>query len=589
MSRTTPIGHRILLAVTTLALARAVMMAIKDEYFATGLMRLCARSASRDLLQGAALCVLPAAIVAAASAWLAGRRKLSASSAVLLAGLVGGYLFVSSRLPARPYYAPQFEGARALAAHGGALVAAVLAALMLAPRVRLPGSRSLSLAAILLVLAPAAGLLLWRQGRTSGDERPNLFLISLDTLRADRLGCYGYARPTSPELDRFAEGAMLFTNAYSPEPFTLTAHMSMLTSLYPSAHGVGKQRALPREVPTLASILRREGYATAAVVDVAHWMSPSFGFDRGFERYHVMPDYAEVKVDGILDLLDDMDRRPLFLFAHFYDVHSDKRQLPYEAAPEDVESFAAWYVGDFDGCNEQGECASELLFAMGDRGERLEDDEREYVSSLYDAGLRTLDRELGRLFRGLRQRGLFDDSVVLITADHGEEFFEHGMAMHRQNFDECLRVPFLLRTPGGRAGRSDELVSLVDVMPTLLSYCGARPELTQGVSLAPLVAGGQLERPREHVLIDGQAPQLGLRTRRWSLVPTRGRVAAFDLTADPLQVSEVQDADLAGLRELLEREAERMRALGARFGPGERRELSRDDLELLRALGYAGD
>ncbi len=588
-------AQRILLAAITLAVARTILFALKDEYLASGLLGLGARSASRHVLESFAACLVPTAAVAVGSSLLAGRRRQRwVLVTTLLTGLVAAYLFVSFRLPSRAYYAPQFDGARAYAAHGGAVLVALVVMGFLTPFFRVPLLKVSSLGAVFLVLVPAAALHLRGAGDVQAAAAPNVILISLDTLRADRLGCYGYEQATSPEIDRFSRDAVVFTQAYSPQPFTLTAHMSMLTSLYPTAHGVGTERGLSHNVPTLATLLGREGYATLAVVDVAHWMSPKFGFDRGFDLYHVMPNYAEVKIDGILSLIDDLDREPFFLFAHFYDVHSDKTQLPYESDREDMTSFAGWYDGDFTGCNDQQECASELLYAMARRREVLGGDDLEYISSLYDAGVRTLDRKLRRLFDGLEQRGLFESSVILLTADHGEEFFEHGRAMHTQNFDECLRVPFILRPPGGRAGTSDVIASLVDVVPTLLDFCGTAPELTQGVSLAPLVTGGELGSPREHVLIDGKAPQLGLRTQRWSLVPTGRGLAAFDVTQDPGQVHEVSlgdgsSSELARLRVLLNQELERLDLMREHLGPGRRAELSGKDLEALRELGYVGD
>ena len=359
-----------LLACTGLALARAALMAVKDEYIASQLFRLAARSIARNVLEGVALCAIPA-LVAALAAQRLRRKGRSLVWLALLPAIVLGYLFVSSRLPHRAFYAPALEGMRALAAHAGASVVALVAALCLAPPARTRWRRALALTALVAVLLPSAALRLLPSGTLPDDGRPNVILISIDTLRADRLGCYGYTKPTSPALDRFASEALVFTNAFSPESWTLPAHMSMLTSLYPSSHGVAEERALPRGVPTLASVLSREGYATFAIVDVAYWISPEFGFARGFDSYHVMPDYAEVKIEGILSLLDDLDRRPFFIFAHLYDVHSDKKDVPYEADPVDVETFAGWYDGDFTGCNDRGECASELLYAMVGRQETL--------------------------------------------------------------------------------------------------------------------------------------------------------------------------------------------------------------------------
>lgn len=586
------LAWRILLAALALTLARTILMALKDQHLASGLLELGARSASRQVLAGFATCLLPVAALAVASSLSAcGRRSQPALATTLAAALVGGYLFVSFRLPSLPYYAPHFDGTRAYAAHGGALLCALIATALLAPGLRIPLTRSAALAGVALVLVPAAALQLRRVMSGVAASTPNVILISLDTLRADRLGCYGYSVGTTPEIDDFAREAFVFTNAYSPEPFTLTAHMSMLTSLYPSAHGVSSKRALPPDVPTLAARLGRAGYATLAVVDVAYWMSPEFGFDRGFDLYHIMPTYAEAKVDWIFSLLDDLDREPFFLFAHFYEAHSDRQRLPYDSDPEDMEAFAGWYDGAFDGCEEQL-CASLLLFAMKDRGQVLEGADREYLSSLYDAGVHSLDRQLGRLFDGLEQRGLFERSVILLTSDHGEEFFEHGRPMHTQNFAECLRVPFILRPPGGRSGRSDAVVSLVDVAPTLLAYCGATPELTQGVSLAPLLAGDELERPREHVLIDGREGLLGLHTRRWALVPSGGRLLAFDMASGTGQASGLppdgEPTELSRLRALLDHEAESLRLVRERFGESKHAVPSVDEAEGLRKLGYLG-
>ena len=167
--------------------------------------------------------------------------------------------------------------------------------------------------------------------------------------------------------------------------------------------------------------------------------------------------------------------------------------------------------------------------------------------------------------------------------------------MHVQNYDECLHVPFILRPPGGRAGTSDELVSLVDVLPTLLSFAGGEPGLIQGLSLREVLTSGVFESAREHVLIDGRTRPLGLRTRRWSLVPTASGLAAFDLQGDPGQEldflgSEESPAELDELGALLDAEAEALRILREHYGPGEETEaFTPEELETLRALGYGGE
>jgi arylsulfatase A-like enzyme len=414
-------------------------------------------------------------------------------------------------------------------------------------------------------------------------------------VRQDRLGCYGYGPPTSPALDRFAARALRFTNAFSPLPSTPKAHMSMLTGLYPTAHGLENDRALPAEVRTLAELLRARGYRTMAVVDKVPFLNPRLGFGRGFDYYQQVPDDAAMKRHRILQLLDDAGDEPHFLFLHFYDAHSDRRRLPYEAAPEDLDAFAGRFDARHEWRDEEGNRASAYLLELAARGALLEGETRAHLESLYDAGLRTLDRELELLFDGFEQRGWFERSVFLITSDHGEEFFEHGQPLHRQCYDECVAVPFLLRTPEGVGGTSDELVSLVDVTPTFLELAGAPlPEL-QGVSLVPLLAGGPLARERDVVLLDEGDGFLGLRARDWSLVPSRGPSWLFDLAADPGQTADLlqgprDPTHLPDVDALLEREGARLRALRARFASRQEEvETTGAEAEALRALGYAGD
>lgn len=591
---------RILLATTLLSAARTALIALKDPYLGDGLWYLGARSAARHFIEGGALCAGPAILfllLATRNGW----PRLVA----LTAAAVAGYLFVSFRLPSRPFYAPQYEGTKAFAAHGGAALSALAGAAVLAARSRFALQGTVTALTLLTAWLPATVLRLWPGA--SAPERPNLLLISIDTLRADRLGCYGYDEPTSPELDQFAQDAYLYRNAYSPESWTLPAHMSMLTSLYPTSHGVAEETSLSRKIPTLATQLSDGGYATFGIVDVAYWMGPKFGFARGFDSYHVMPNYAEAKIDSLLGLIDDLNQRPFFAFLHLYDVHSDKKDLPYEADPEDIERFAGWYEGDFTGCNERGECASELLLGLVGRREELPPDDAAYVSSLYDAGIRTLDRKLGRLFESLGERELLENTAVLITADHGEEFFEHGRPAHTQYYDECVRIPFILRPPGGVLGGAlrgapqattprirSEMASLVDVLPTMLEFAGLEPETAQGISLLPLLRGESPPTEREVVLIDGRLPALGLRTERWSIVPTKTGIAAFDRRSDPAETRDLfqEESELRALqrlRERLESEAKRLETTRDHFGPGETQPASSSDLKSLRALGYGGD
>ncbi len=583
--------------------ARALLFALRDGYLlADGLRDVGARSLLLDLGRGAALAV-PAGLLLAALA-RSGRGGRLAAAGLAIAG---GLLFLGGRLPASPFHAPGFGSGRALAAHGAAAaVALVLAgayALSVAGAVgRL--ARVLALAGGLGAagLAGVAGALL-----ESGPERPEgpgVVLVSLDTLRPDRLGAFGSERGLTPALDALAAESLRFPRAWSPEPFTLTAHMTLLTGLTPSVHGLEPDRGLPDGVTTLAASFREAGWVTAAVVDTVVWLEPRYGFARGFDVYRRVEGDASAK-DAVVRLLaEDVGDRPLFLFVHVYDAHSDESVLPYEAEPDHLAAHAGWYEGEFTGCLPERGCASSLLLEMNRRGERLEGDERRWLASLYDAGVASLDARLDRLFGGLRESGVLDRSLTVVTADHGEEFYEHGRALHDQSYDESLRVPFLVRLPGGApSGVRQDLVTLADVAPTVRAFAGLPDVPGQGVSFAGALAATPGASARDAVLLDTGRGSLGVVTERWKLVPTRDGPRLFDLAADPeeqrdLLAGGAPPPALAALRDRLARWDADVRAARTALGlPADPaadeadldRPLDDDALRQLEALGYTGE
>ncbi len=306
-------------------------------------------------------------------------------------------------------------------------------------------------------------------------------LISIDTLRPDHLGAYGHDRPTSPGLDALAAEGVLFETALSTSPWTLPAHATLLTGLYPHRHGLTSATgSLAERIPTLATILGAQAFETAAIVNSAY-LDRRYGFARGFDRYHYireqpgrLPPSIEV-TDRAIAWLEEERTRRLFLFLHYYDVHSDYRSLPrYER------EFLRPYAGAVDGSTEQL-----LLFRSG----RFEigDEDVARLRDLYDAGIRQMDDEIGRLIAYLAREDLLDETLLVVTSDHGEEFLEHGGVLHgRTQYEELLRVPLLLRGPGIPAGtRVAAPVSLVDVVPTVLAALGLPvPPETDGVDLA---------------------------------------------------------------------------------------------------------
>jgi len=293
----------------------------------------------------------------------------------------------------------------------------------------------------------------------------NIILITLDTTRADRMGFLGSKRGLTPNLDSLAQQAAVFPRAYSQVPLTTPSHATILTGTYPQFNHVSDLGSpLEKDLPYLPDILRQHGYRTAAfvgseVLDPKSAAAP--GFDRGFEtydapfhirgqgedRYHSVERRGMMVVDSASAWLDQHPRGPFFLWLHFYDPHD-----PYDPPPPFKTQYAA---------------------------------------SPYDGEIAYVDSAVGRLLTTLRSRGLYDQSLIVAVADHGEAFGEHGEWSHGLFlYDETIHVPLLIKLPGTGSphSRIETRVGLVDIAPTLLQEAGiAAPAAMQGQSLLELI------------------------------------------------------------------------------------------------------
>jgi len=339
--------------------------------------------------------------------------------------------------------------------------------------------------------------------RQAASDATPVFLISCDTLRADHVSCYGYERETTPHLDAFANEAVLFKSVIAPEVWTLSSHMTMLTGLYPKRHGVTHSANLAEESVTLAETLSDAGYLTAGHVGHCWWLLPSRGFAQGFDEYTMPP-----REDNFRDVFavhtvaqDWLGTHPLpnvFTFLHNYDIHSKFAEGGYDApyyppGPEflhfakafpDPPSFAR------DGGNRWR--ASGLLGAVRHYGFEITEEERDYIVALYDDCIRAVDQAIHDFFEELRALGLYERALIIVTADHGEEFGEHGWYLHDQIYEECCRVPLLIKFPHGRfAGRRvADMVELTDLFPTILRVLGIESSVpTDGHDLVALLEG----------------------------------------------------------------------------------------------------
>ncbi len=444
--------------------------------------------------------------------------------------------------------------------------------------------RLLGAGASVAALALAAALFLRRGPEPSARPAPaaahrtSLVLVSIDTLRADHLGAYGYARATSPHFDAFAREGTLFERAYAASTWTLPSHTSMLSGLSPFRHGaVDAETRIPDDVPLVAETLRAQGYQTLGAVG-GPFLGSRFGFARGFDRWlerpksGTDPDAYQKEVLSALALLHP----PFFAFVHYMSVHS-----PYTPPPEFnrfVPSGAAAVdtrVGRLRRLADEG------------RGRALTPAELETLVGLYDGEILAMDDRLGQTL-ALLDRLYGADVIVVVTSDHGEEFEEHGNLIHgRTLYDDVLHVPLAVRGPGVLPGRRvADMVSLLDVAPTLLEWAGVPPsDSLDGRSLVPAArdghGGGTRLLPLHTTAHDRKVDLWGLRTPTSKLILDRktGRKEFFLLDEDPGERHNLYPDPRAAP---LER---RLEALTLRAG-ATRPPAPPEEAEALRALGY---
>lgn len=462
-----------------------------------------------------------------------------------------------------------------------------------------------------------------------------ILLISIDTLRADHLGVYGYERFTSPNLDVFALEGAVFEDANSAAPWTLPSHATMLTGLYPMTHeAMTIASKLDETIATLPAMLAEQGWKTASVVATPWLVRDRHGITKDFEQYKHVRTRPERRrpstliTDEAIGWVEAASEagEQLFVFVHYFDVHAD-----YKSEPGYEDLFVSPYDGDADGSAWQiltstlvpeyiEFCKNELEgdeCSFGPESDNpkfidehfvqptFDDRDARHLVDLYDAGVRQMDAELSRLFASLGKKGHLEDALVIVTSDHGEAFGEHGEFDHFLSaYQEVLHVPLIMRGPGVPAGaRIDVPVSLVDIVPTVLELAGAPPmDGADGRSLVPLLRGED-DVPFRQRSIFSDAPgglshemitpgffpvRRAVRRDQWKLVhdAKSGDFALYDLATDPLE-----QIDLYLDRpEIASRLAEEM---DRRYGDFDIEALRTDDVELseeekaqLRALGY---
>ena len=316
----------------------------------------------------------------------------------------------------------------------------------------------------------------------------NVILIGIDTLRADHLGCYGYGRDTSPTIDGLAKRGTLFKNAFSQAPITSPSFMSIMTSLYPTYHGVtdfmgacgarGRVYTADPSIPTLAEILKKNNYRTGAFTEGGQ-LYGKLGFEKGFDYYSMNPNQlhrpeGSIQEDEIFYWLKEYRRENFFLFFHTYAVHS-----PWMAPKSYWELFengneAHFSLKDFLNDPETPLMSQIDLYPnFYQKINRWIPADIEYVKALYDGGLRYVDDFIGKMMAQLSELGVLSNTIVVITADHGEEFMDHGRLTHNQLYDELLHVPLIILGPSTpEKVLVDQIVRSIDILPTVLDLLG---------------------------------------------------------------------------------------------------------------------
>lgn len=457
-------------------------------------------------------------------------------------------------------------------------------------------------------------------------QRPNIIFIVIDTARYDRFGCYGYDRPTSPNIDKIAAEATTYETCVSSATWTLPSHTSMFTGLAVSQHGVnGDNKKLTPQIPTLAQILQRSGYDTFGISPI-HWISEATGLSRGFDHFVTLWDpFAKQNaiVRQSFNLLyktvyfnkrdkgaqatnwlakrwlgkwqeEAANEKPYFLFINYFDAH-----LPYEPPQPFRDQFETI---------KRSEPVDQDLFRYITGKTEMTDERRQRLSDLYDAGIAYVDHRIGQLVEQLTEMGLMENTLLVITGDHGENIGDHGHLGHRYiPYETLIHVPLVVKWPDGkRAGeRVSQPVQTTDIFGTLIKAADVAPELVlQPLEPYTLMTDSPV---REHAVAENMFPMLlrvlkkrfswfepgrltqprrALRTNQHNLIWAQDGISElYDMVADPEELVDISAENqpiVDSLTATLDSWVQTHTAAEGDITP----ELDEDITKQLEALGY---
>ncbi len=427
--------------------------------------------------------------------------------------------------------------------------------------------------------------------------RPNVVIIVVDTLRADGLGCYGAVGDPTPAIDRLAAKGIRFERCVSQAPWTLPSVATLLSGRYPTSHGADNfTSVLPKKLRLMAQDFRAAGYATGAVVS-HRFVSIQKGFDRGFDSFDQSNTLGHdaVTSPGVtkkalqwLGKIEKERKTPFFLFLHYFDPHYS--YMSHEGNPPGP---------PYDGPLKAGMDIWELRKKL----ESASTEDLDFVKNLYAGEIRFTDGEIGKVFDYLEERQIARNTVIVFTADHGEEFMEHGWLGHTKNlYDNLVLVPLIIRYPGGDEGsvRRDPAM-LVDLFATIENLAGLEAHPTEGRDLfgddrsdRPCVSEVEFDPSGAKYLgrkflrreMEKRSDMRSIYRAGWKAIENRitGEWELFDITNDPGEIENVAGRETDRLEDLRGDLAKWERSIVK--GTGEAEPLDSAQIEELRALGY---
>jgi len=381
---------------------------------------------------------------------------------------------------------------------------------------------------------------------TLAEKDLNVIIIGIDACRKDHLSCYGYNLTTTPNLSSFTNDCVLFTNAISQSPWTLPSVASFFTSCFPSVHGATSKKKLygiRTTIPSGVEIISEFGLKTKAFVNAPN-LAPELGFARGFDDYdYEVHRKADETINKAIKWIEENSEERFFLFVYLFDPH-----LSYAPPEQHLERLIKLSGFKYNG-RLGTSFSSPPLDKVRNKEISFSDDDWTFIQLLYDAEISFVDESCGKLFNYLKEKKIYDRSIIVVMSDHGEEFRDHGGFEHgHTQYDELLNVPLMIKMPFNikRGKIISNQVSMIDVMPTLLKMLSIRvPIIFQGESFMGLIKEGHIREERtafsEDILYGGEIKSIRKGCFKLITTPLLDNVELYNICRDPHEQTNLCD------------------------------------------------